>query len=132
MSRVGLLPITADEVRRLNTVAIEQSGGELGVLNQSNIENCCDLITNVFYGIEQHIGLLRKAAALMECISLGHAFLDGNKRTALLAVDEFLFRNGWIFIPDNKTIDISIRTARGEVSIDKLEAWIQSCSKPTL
>jgi len=131
MAGLRVVPITLDEIRRLNQTAIDQTGGEAGVLNHSTLQNCADLITNEFYGIEQHTGLFTKAAALMECISLGHAFVDGNKRTALLAVDEFLDRNGFMFIPNNMTVDISIKTAKGELSIKELETWIRNCSRPT-
>jgi death-on-curing protein len=131
MAGLGVIPITSDEIRSLNRIAIHQSGGELGVLSQTILQNCADLITNEFFGLEQQKGLFRKAAALMECISLGHAFLDGNKRTALLAVDEFLDRNGFMFIPDDLTVDVSMKAARGEMSIADLETWLRKCSKPT-
>jgi death on curing protein len=127
---MGIIPITSEEIKKFNKIAIEQTGGELGIVNESVSQDCSDLLTNQFFGLEQHVGVFRKAAALMDCISLRHGFLDGNKRTALLAVEEFLFRNGWIFLPDTKTIEISIKTAKGEVTLDELETWIRSCSKP--
>ncbi len=42
--------------------------------------------------------LIEQAALLAVGISQAQAFLEGNKRTALLAVDIFLRINGWRFI----------------------------------
>ena len=37
----------------------------------------------------------RKAAALIESLSRNHGFADGNKRTAFLIVDLFIYRSGY-------------------------------------
>lgn len=37
----------------------------------------------------------RKAAALIESLSRNHGFVDGNKRTAFLIVDLFIYRSGY-------------------------------------
>jgi len=37
----------------------------------------------------------RKAAALTESLTRNHGFADGNKRTAFLIVDLFLYRSGY-------------------------------------
>ena len=39
--------------------------------------------------------LVEMAAALMESLFINHPFLDGNKRTALVATDTFLRLNGF-------------------------------------
>jgi death-on-curing protein len=129
---MGIIPVTSEEIKKFNKIAIEQTGGELGIVNHSVSQDCSDLLTNQFFGVEQYVGVFRKAAALMECISLRHGFLDGNKRTALIAVEEFLFRNGWIFSPDTKTTEISIKTAKGELTIEELEIWLKNFSKPKI
>jgi death on curing protein len=45
--------------------------------------------------------LIRQCALLAVGISDAQAFLDGNKRTALVVAEEFLDRNGWEFIGDD-------------------------------
>jgi death on curing protein len=37
----------------------------------------------------------RKAAALVESLTRNHGFADGNKRTAFLIIDLFLYRSGY-------------------------------------
>jgi hypothetical protein len=64
MSGIGIVSITSDEIIKLNIIAIEQSGGVPGVLNESTVENCSDLITNVFFGVQQHFDLMRRALNL--------------------------------------------------------------------
>lgn len=39
--------------------------------------------------------IYRKAAALIESLAQNHAFIDGNKRTALLAVDLLIRQSGY-------------------------------------
>lgn len=39
----------------------------------------------------------RKAAALLESLARNHGFVDGNKRTALLAVDLLIRRSGYTY-----------------------------------
>lgn len=40
----------------------------------------------------------QKAAALLESLALNHGFVDGNKRTALLAVDLLIRRSGYRYV----------------------------------
>ncbi|MBB0242847.1 toxin [Streptomyces alkaliphilus] len=49
--------------------------------------------TNVF-GAELYPGLYDKAAALLHSVARNHALIDGNKRTAWLAMRVFLRLNG--------------------------------------
>ena len=41
----------------------------------------------------------RKAAALVESLARNHGFADGNKRTAFLILDLFLYRSGYRLRP---------------------------------
>jgi len=43
----------------------------------------------------------RKAAALVQSIACNHAFIDGNKRTALMALHHFLTRSGYRLLPED-------------------------------
>lgn len=49
--------------------------------------------------------IYRKAAALTESLSKNHGFIDGNKRSALLALHLFLDRSGYgLVVPDYKLV----------------------------
>lgn len=46
-------------------------------------------------GVDAYPDLVRKAAALLHSLVLNHAFVDGNKRTAVLATVVFADLNGY-------------------------------------
>lgn len=73
--------------------------------------------------------LPRLAAHYGIAIAKGHAFRDGNKRTALLAVDAFLDQNGVRFYIDDAKAEaepIFRGVASGEIDQDELSAWIET------
>ena len=60
-----------------------------------------------------------------------HPFLDGNKRTGILAGAVFLHLNGIVFEPEETAIvQVIIGLAAGEVDNQSLTAWFQASSRP--
>jgi len=67
------------------------------------------------------------AAAYGLGIARNHPFVDGNKRTALLAIRAFLFLNGYRFVPDQvETVTVMEGLAAGDVDEAALAEWIGS------
>lgn len=61
---------------------------------------------------ELHRGLFEKAAALFHSLIANHPFHNGNKRTAVIALDHFLLANGYFLLLDNATMyDLAKETA---------------------
>jgi death-on-curing protein len=66
------------------------------------------------------------AAAYAFGLAKNHAFVDGNKRIAFLAMVVFLRKNGVQFAPDQaQSTKIILALAAGEVSEDSLTRWIR-------
>lgn len=64
------------------------------------------------------------AAAYAFVIARNHPFVDGNKRTSLLALYTFLGVNGFDFIvPEAEAAAIILALAAGEVDEDGLTRW---------
>ncbi|TJV31044.1 MAG: type II toxin-antitoxin system death-on-curing family toxin, partial [Mesorhizobium sp.] len=56
------------------------------------------------------------AAAYIFGIARNHAFVDGNKRTAIVAAGAFLIVNGYVLTADNGTIyEFVMGVAAGEI-----------------
>jgi death on curing protein len=75
-----------------------------------------------------HGGIPKVAGALCFYLIKAHAFMDGNKRTALAVSTTFLLSNGWklsysISEHHNAFSDIIERCAASEVSKDELMQW---------
>jgi death-on-curing protein len=48
------------------------------------------------FGVDAYATILDKAVALFHSLNSNHPFHDGNKRTAIIALDDFLVANGYI------------------------------------
>ncbi len=79
----------------------------------------------MLFGEPQFPTLAAKAAALLESLAYHHLFADGNKRTAVRAVEVFLARNGRHFAYDrDRDAEFVLAVARGEHDLDAIAAWI--------
>ncbi|CCD93293.1 putative death on curing protein (fragment) [Bradyrhizobium sp. ORS 375] len=66
------------------------------------------------------------AAAYAYEIARNHPFVDGNKRTSLLALYTFLGVNGFDFdVPEAEAAAMILALAAGEVSEASLTRWIR-------
>ncbi|MBZ5644125.1 MAG: Fic family protein [Acidobacteriia bacterium] len=48
------------------------------------------------FGVDAYPTILDKAVALFHSLNSNHPFHDGNKRTAIIALDDFLVANGYL------------------------------------
>ncbi len=79
--------------------------------------------------------LVRQAAILAVGISQAQAFVDGNKRTALIAFDVFLQRNDHLFTgDDDAVVDQMDYFAQAildrDGAIARFEAWLRVHTQP--
>jgi death-on-curing protein len=73
----------------------------------------------------EQAGLVALAAAYAFGLAKNHAFVDGNKRIAFMAMMVFLRKNGIRFAPDQAHATAMILAlAAGEVGEDGLARWI--------
>ena len=73
-----------------------------------------------------------KVAALMHSLVMNHPFVDGNKRVGAHAAIAFLIANG--FVPEfssGELVEVTLATARGEMSAEALAIWIRQRSRET-
>ncbi len=80
----------------------------------------------VLFGQEQFPTLIDKAAALMHSLAYHHLFGDGNKRTALIAVQRFLELNAspprWDEAAAQRYI---LSVAQGDQSVEQIAQWLR-------
>jgi death-on-curing protein len=75
--------------------------------------------------------LIRQGAVLAVGISQAQAFLDGNKRTAFMAVDTFLRLNGYVSPVDSleyarRLEAVAERTDSLDVATTRFEQWLRA------
>jgi death on curing protein len=99
-------------------------GGSAGVRDAALLESALNRPLNKRN--YENADLPELAAAYAYGIARNHPFIDGNKRTALLALYTFLGINGVDFIvsePDAAAMILAL--AAGEVSEESLARWIR-------
>jgi death-on-curing protein len=122
--------LTARLVQAIHSQAVADFGGSHGVRDMGLLESALDRPRNLYaYGDDPT--LFDLAAAYCAGIVKNHPFIDGNKRTGDLAARAFLFRNGYLFEPDEADeVNMIVALAAGEIEEDVLARWISENSTP--
>ena len=99
-------------------------GGAVGLRDDGMLESALDRPRNKWTSEQAELAEL--AAAYAFGIARNHPFVDGNKRTALLALYTFLGVNDIEFdVPEAEAASIILSLAAGEVSEESLTRWIR-------
>ena len=98
-------------------------GGRRGVVSEASIRSA---IGRPYSGY--HHFIYNKAAALLQAIVQNHGFVDGNKRTALLATELLIRRSGYTLhlAEDEYFDDLIVSVAEGLVDYSELCEWFQA------
>lgn len=101
-----------------------EHGGISGVRDNGMFESALAKPQNlVAYGEPDFAEL---AAAYGFGLAKNHPFLDGNKRTAFVAVELFLRLNGYVLQAEDATCVLTIlAVAAGEINEENFAAWIR-------
>jgi death on curing protein len=71
------------------------------------------------------------AAVYALAIARNHPFVDGNKRTAFVALELFLRLNGCLFtVGDAEAVVMTLAMAAGELSDAEFTAWVRMHTEP--
>jgi death on curing protein len=95
------------DVLMIQAMTIRHIGGIHGITEQGfeRLATALAAPQQSMFGEDLYPDVPAKAAALFDALVSGHCFSDGNKRTALLSMIEFLARNGLRFVaPDDDAL----------------------------
>lgn len=76
-----------EEVLEIHALQLDEFGGIAGVRDRGLLESAVEQARATAFGELLHADLFEMAAAYLFHIVKNHAFLDGNKRTALVKSD---------------------------------------------
>ncbi len=112
-------------VAAIHDEAIYEFGGLRGVRDVGLLESAVARPRNRFAHLPKST-VYELAAALCVELTKNHPFLDGNKRTALLATRAFLFLNGYTLEPDEAD-EVATMVAIADSSLDEpaVAAWLR-------
>lgn len=107
----------------LHEEQLAEHGGSAGLRDENLLDSALAKPQNVF-AYEDAPDIFRLAASYAFGIARNHAFVDGNKRTALVVSTTFLNLNGWDFeAPKTEVYATFYGLAAGEVSEEQMTAW---------
>lgn len=132
MSKPGPEPrwLSSTQIRMLHAESLRLFGGTPGLRDENLLESALARPQHVFtYG--ENASLFDLAAAYGFGLAKNHAFLDGNKRVALLAIRAFLFIKGFRFVPEQvETVTMIEHLAAGSIDQQVLATWIEKHATP--
>lgn len=121
-----MIMLTTEYVWLLHKLVIETSGGEAGVRDRVLLDSAVSGIYQTFDGVDLYLTKEEKAARLAFNLIKDHAFLDGNKRTGLLAMLSFLTINGiYLKYSDKELVRLGLSLAEGKMQYEDLLVWVK-------
>lgn len=123
---VWLLPAV---VRAIHDEQIAEHGGGGGLRDAGLLESALDRPRDLLaYGT---LDMAALAAALGHGIARNHPFVDGNKRTAFVAVELFLELNDHALTADDaECVIVMLRLAEGSIGENDFAAWLRDRIPP--
>lgn len=116
-------------VERLHAVQIQRFGGAAGLRDENAFESALARPLNkAYYGCED---IFELAAAYLYGLAKNHAFVDGNKRIAIVATAVFLMDNGFEIVTDDATLyTFVLAVAAGEIDEEGATRFLRDVSVP--
>jgi death-on-curing protein len=119
--------LTLSEVIEIHSNQINLYGGKEGIRDISLLSSAIAMPYATFSGEYLHRDIYEMAAAYAFHICQNHAFIDGNKRTALASSLVFLELNGIsIADPEEKLYEAMIKIASGKLSKESFAEILRS------
>ena len=122
--------LTVDDVIELHTIALAVGGGRDGIRSQQGLASAVAQPQQSAFGEDLYKTVPEKAAAYGFFLAESQSFVDGNKRTALLALETFLEANGYELVEDDDPIAEMFEDL-GKKVIDQSEffGWVVNHSR---
>jgi death-on-curing protein len=116
--------ITFEQAIAIHSRQLRRFGGAAGLRDEGMLRSALERPINKWR--YEQADLVELAAAYAFRLAKNHAFVDGNKRIAFMAMTVFLTKNGVAFEPDAaQSTSIILSLAAGEVSEASQTRWIR-------
>ena len=119
--------LTVGHVLAIHRRVVEEFGGDAAVRDRGLLESAVAMPAARFGGAVLHEGAAAMAAAYLFHLCRNHPFVDGNKRTAVVAAELFLVLNGLRLAATNEELEgLALGVAAGRCSKDEATAFLQA------
>ena len=115
--------VSKKAVLAIHSAQLAEHGGSDGIRDEALLDSALAKPRNVFAYVDQP-DIFRLAAFYASGIARNHAFVDGNKRIALVVSLTFLDRNGWDIVSSKEDVYFTfLHLADGSLTEEELTAW---------
>jgi death-on-curing protein len=122
---------TLDQILFAQSESIRLHGGSHGLRDRGLLESALAQPRATFGGLELYPTLEEKASAVAFSLAKNHAFIDGNKRIALAALDLFLRANGFRIVASaDEIVETILAVASGAMPREAFTDWVRSHIRP--
>ncbi|OGH11866.1 MAG: hypothetical protein A2857_01570 [Candidatus Levybacteria bacterium RIFCSPHIGHO2_01_FULL_36_15] len=119
--------ITLEQLLVIHEDQIDRYGGIHGIRDLSLLESALFRPQSTYSGEDLYKTIFDKAAALLHSLVLNHPFIDGNKRTAVVAAIIFLQMNSWkLKVPQKELVKTMMDIEAKKFTIPVLADWLES------
>ena len=118
--------ISVPDLVWLNAAVVGQTGGVTGILDAGALEAAVARPDAGYGGRQLFPTSFDRAAALMESGIQRHPFVDGNKRTGLLAGAALLYLAGYdLAAPREEVVEVPVALAEHKITAEELSRWFE-------
>ena len=116
-----MIKLEKDDILSLYKLMTIETGGTVGIREESLLESAIDAPFQTFMGLELYPTLIEKAARLGYGLVANHPFVDGNKRIGILIMLVYFEMNGILIdFTDDEVVDMALGVASGKYSYNDL------------
>ena len=131
MTETGWRWIKEGSVLAIHDAQLAEHGGVAGVRDMSLLLSALARPQQLASYGKPEPDLAALSAAYAVGICRDHAFVDGNKRTALVVPLTFIQKNGYLVQPNQRdAVNTMLAVADGKLSEGELAQWFRSYMRP--
>ena len=118
--------LSLEQLLEIHALVVEATGGGLGLRDLGRLEATIATQTQNVFGEELYPSIVDKAAAMIRSIVADHPFVDGNKRTAMLAGLTVLEINGTRLAAQPGEIEnFAVKIATDKLDVPAIISWLR-------
>jgi death on curing protein len=118
--------ILLEDILDIHEKSLKDYGGGSGVRDLGLLESAIARPFQTFGGEDLYPDPFTKAAALGESLIINHPFVDGNKRTGIVAVLTLLMEyNFYVNSSEDDLYNLTIDISTGKIKFDEIVQWLK-------
>ena len=121
--------LSLDEVLAIHHEEVQKFGGHHGIRDFNLLDSAVHRPQTSFMGEDLYPTLFDKAASLLHSILMNHAFIDANKRTAIVSTARFLYLNSYkITMEQKEVVEFALKVESKQMNLSQISKWLKEHS----